>query len=47
MCSSSFFWCPPNYDVDFKITDRLKSNNDNLKFNCDFESHITIRRTPG
>jgi hypothetical protein len=27
------FWCPLNCDVAFKITNRLKVNNDNLKFN--------------
>ena len=29
----------------FKITDKLKINNDNFKFNGYFKSHITIERT--
>jgi hypothetical protein len=33
--------------VAFKITNRLKVNNDNLKFNGDFKSHITVKKTPG
>ena len=37
-----FFWCSPNCDVVFKITNRLKINNDNLKFNDDFKSHIAV-----
>ena len=41
-----FFWYPYNCDVAFKITNRLKVNNDNLKFNSNFKSHITIERTP-
>jgi hypothetical protein len=28
-----FSWCPPNCDVTFKITNRLKGNNNNFKFN--------------
>jgi hypothetical protein len=40
-----FFWCSPNYDVTFKITNRLKVNNDNFKFNCNFKSHIIVGRT--
>jgi hypothetical protein len=35
----------PNCDVDFKITNKLKVNNDNFKFNSNFKSHITVRRT--
>jgi hypothetical protein len=42
-----FFWCLFNYDVTFKIMNRLKVNNDNYKFNCDFKNHITIEKTPG
>jgi hypothetical protein len=38
-----FSWCSPNYDVVFKITNRLKVNN--YKFNGDFKSYITVRRT--
>jgi hypothetical protein len=37
--------CPPNCNVTFKIINRLKVNNDNLKFNSDFKSHIIIKRT--
>jgi hypothetical protein len=33
-----------NYDVSFKITNILKVNNDNLKFNSYFKSYITIGR---
>jgi hypothetical protein len=40
-----FSWYPRDCDVSFKITNRLKANNDNLKFNNDFKSHITVRRT--
>jgi hypothetical protein len=40
-----FFLCFFNCDVIFKITNRLKVNNDNLKFNSDFKGHITVRRT--
>jgi hypothetical protein len=32
--------------VAFKITNKLKVNNDNLKFNGDFKSHITVERIP-
>jgi hypothetical protein len=39
-----FSWCHPNCDVLFKITNRLKVNNDNLKFNGNFKSHITVGR---
>jgi hypothetical protein len=39
MCYSS-----PNCDITFKITNRLKVNNDNFKFNDDFKSHITVER---
>jgi hypothetical protein len=42
-----FFWCPPNCDMPFKIINRLKVNNNNIKFNSDFKSHITIGRTSG
>jgi glutathione peroxidase-family protein len=37
-----FFWCPLNYDVAFKITNKLKVNNDNFKFNGDFKNYIAI-----
>jgi hypothetical protein len=40
-----FLWYSPNYDVTFKITNRLKINNDNLKFNGNFKSHITVVMT--
>jgi hypothetical protein len=42
-----FFWYPHNYDVAFKIINRLKVNNDTLKFNDNFKSHITVGRIPG
>jgi hypothetical protein len=29
----------------FQITNKLKVNNDNFKFNGDFKSHITVNRT--
>ena len=41
-----FFWCSSNYNVTFKITNRLRVNNDNFKFSSDFKNHITIRKTP-
>ena len=41
-----FFWCSLNYDVPFKITNKLKVNNYNFKFNNNFKSHITGERTP-
>jgi hypothetical protein len=31
--------------MSFKITDRLKVNNSNFKFNDNLKSHITIGRT--
>jgi hypothetical protein len=34
-----------NCDITFKITNRLKVNNDNFKLNDDFKSHITVERT--
>ena len=34
-----------NCDVIFKITNKLKANNDNIKFNGDFKSHIIVERT--
>jgi hypothetical protein len=40
-----FSRCPSNYDLTFKITDRLKVNNDNVKFNDDFKRHIIVERT--
>jgi hypothetical protein len=42
-----FFLCPLNCDVTFKIANKLKRNKDNLKFNGDFKSHITVERTLG
>ena len=45
--SNVFFCCPLNYDVAFKIINKLKVNNDNLKFNSDFKNHITVGKTPG
>ena len=39
-----FFWCSYNYDMIFKVTNRLKVNNDNFKFNDNFKSHIIFRR---
>jgi hypothetical protein len=42
-----FSWYSLNYDVAFKLTNKLKVNNDNFKFNGNFKSHITIGRTPG
>ena len=44
-CCSSVFLCPLNCDTTFKITNRLKVNNDNLKFNSNFKSHIKVRKT--
>jgi hypothetical protein len=41
-----FTWYSPNCDVTFKITNKLKVNNDNFKFNSNFKSHITVERTP-
>jgi glutathione peroxidase-family protein len=38
-----FSSCSTNYDVVFKITNKLKVNN--YKFNGDFKSYITVRRT--
>jgi hypothetical protein len=34
-----------NCDTTFKITNILKVNKDNFKFNDNFKSHITIKRT--
>jgi hypothetical protein len=39
-----FSWYFSNYDITFKIINRLKINNDNLIFNNNFKSHITIKR---
>ena len=36
----------PNCDVPFKITNKLKVNNDNFKSNGDFKRHITVKKTP-
>ena len=35
------------YNVAFKIINKLKFNNDRLKFNGDFKSHIMFMRTKG
>jgi hypothetical protein len=37
---------PLKYDVIFKITNKLKFNNNHLKFNINFKSYIIFRRTP-
>ena len=39
-----FYSCSPHYDMIFKITNRLKVNKDNFKFNNDFKSHIIVGR---
>ena len=41
-----FSWCLFNYDVTFKITNRLKINNKNLKFNDNLKNYITIEKIP-
>ena len=38
-----FLWYSLNYNVTFKITNKLKVNNDNLKFNDNFKSHIIVK----
>jgi hypothetical protein len=41
-----FSWYFSNREVIFKITNRLKvNNNNNFKSNGNFKSHITVRRT--
>ena len=40
-----FFGYFSNYDIAFKIINRLKVNNNNFKFNGNFKSHIIIRKT--
>ena len=35
-CLLMLFWCLLNYDVAFKIINRLKINNNNLKFNSNY-----------
>ena len=40
-----FSWCPLNYDVTLKIINRLKINNNNLKFNGYFKRYITVGKT--
>jgi hypothetical protein len=40
-----FSLCHSNCDASFKIINRLKVNNDNLKFNGDFKRHITVDKT--
>jgi hypothetical protein len=47
MCYSNVLLMSSNCVVAFKITNKLKVNNDNLKFNSDFKSHITVEKTPG
>jgi hypothetical protein len=42
-----FFRYSSNYDVTFKITNKLKVNNDNFKFNSDFKNYITVERILG
>ena len=42
-----FSWYFFNCDVTFKITNKLKVNNNNFKSNGDFKSHITIEKTLG
>ena len=42
-----FFECSFNCDVAFKITNRLKVNNDNFKFNDDFKSYIIVEKISG
>jgi hypothetical protein len=41
-----FFWYFLNYDVLFKITNRLKVNNYNFKLNDNFKKYITVDKTP-
>jgi hypothetical protein len=36
-----------NYDVAFKIINKLKVNNNNFKFNGDFKNYVTVERIPG
>jgi uncharacterized protein YybS (DUF2232 family) len=38
-----FFWCFLNYDVAFKIINRLKVNNNNFKFNGNFKVSSQLR----
>ena len=40
VCFYYFF----NYDVIFKIINKLKVNNNNFKFKDDFKNHIPIKR---
>jgi hypothetical protein len=40
-----FSWYSLNCDMAFKITNRLKINNDNFKFNGNFKCYITVGRT--
>jgi hypothetical protein len=39
-----FLWYTSNCNITFKIINRLKVNNDNLKFNSDFKSHIIFEK---
>jgi hypothetical protein len=41
-----FFLCLFNCNTAFKITNALKVDIDNFKFNNDFKSHVTIEMTP-
>ena len=34
-----------NYDVTFKIINKLKVNNDNFEFNSNFKNYVTIEIT--
>ena len=40
-----FFWCFLKYNVTFKIINKLKVNNNHFKFNSNFKSYITDKRT--
>ena len=42
-----FSWYPTNYDVTFKITNKLKVNTNNFKLNSNFKSHTIVKRTLG
>ena len=42
----TFFWCCINCDMTLKIINRLKINNNNIKFNDNFKRHIIIERIP-
>jgi hypothetical protein len=42
-----FSLCLSNCNVTLKITNRLKVNNDNLKFNRNFKNYITVEKISG